>query len=117
MKIQLKETIEAGYEYVDLGVVDNRGRKIGLALSRSVQTFVPADESATSGYWCVVEPGTYSCVNAQVTRNGNRYGAGQPTMRFEWVEKREEWIAKKIEACRKANLKKFASFNMYRAAL
>jgi len=105
-----KDCIDSGRDssQVDLGLLDEKGRAIGLRVSRYRVTYrnpPQAGESGRIGCWYIVPEGfeldvTYWAVNCQVTRNGRSYGASQPRQLFKSEAEREAFIAKRIKTTR-----------------
>lgn len=70
-----KQTINEGFEKHVFGVVDTKGRKVGVELHFQVRTYaaIPAD----SRTWSEVAPGTYYAWLGEAARGGFPFGAGQ----------------------------------------
>lgn len=101
-------TSERVTSFVDIGLVDEKGRQIGFAVARwtvTVET-APADRSwyPLAGEYAV---GTALFVsNVVPTRDGNAYGACQRDAYSDTAAAREVVIAKKLAAGTKRYAKK-----------
>lgn len=89
-------------ERISFAYRDSKGREIGCVIERSVVTFTaePLREYASfyADKW--LGAGFGACVEA--ARDGKRYGASQRTTFFQTEAEREAFVAKRIEASRKA---------------
>jgi hypothetical protein len=95
---------------IGFGLFDRLGREIGVVArvdAIEVREVQPDERTswfaAASG---VDRAGIWFEVNVQATRNGKRYGASQPDAYFATREAAAAFIAKRIEASRKAAQKK-----------
>jgi len=100
------ETIET--TVVDFGFVDQKGRKVGYRciFQKITMTALPAD--ARSGY-CLrdgLNPEHFQ-VTTSPTRNGEGYGPAFNRFAANTLEECKAVAAKRTEAARKSNLKKF----------
>lgn len=94
-------------EVIEFGFADQRGRAIGIIITRREVEYVAAPAGRTWGYQRA--PGRYFYADAHVTRNDKRFGAMQADHYFDSEAEREAWITKRVASCRKANAKKFAA--------
>jgi len=94
---------------IDFDHTDAKGRQIGCTIERGTQMLV-AKEDNTREYptYSKRQPGLYFTACVEATRDGVRYGACQTTQLFATAQERNDWIAKRIVASRKAAAKKGA---------
>jgi hypothetical protein len=92
-------------EKLGFGFNDDKGRQIGVVITRFNAKFEAADEDARS--WYRQEPGDYFGVTVHAARNGVGYGASQPYQYFASEAGREAYVAKRVAATRKSYAKKF----------
>jgi hypothetical protein len=85
---------------------DAKGRQIGCIVQRNEVEFVAAPEGQTWG-WTSME-GHYYAARVEASRDGKVYGASQPTRYFVTKDEAEAFIAKRVDASRKAAAKKAA---------
>jgi hypothetical protein len=109
-RIRVQKELQIGEtEFVDFGIADNKGRAIGMKVTKGLHEITIADAQDSSYY--IIDSafglGTRPAVNVRTTRNGAGYGAGQGWMTFASEENREAYIAKRIAQSRKAYEKKF----------
>lgn len=92
-------------DYIPLGLNDERGRVIGLKVSKFISTFSLSEPGAVWGYAKPLPP--YTLV-IQVTRDYKTFGSSQPDQYFETNEERAAAILKRIKSTKARYLKKLA---------
>lgn len=92
-------------DYIPLGILDERGRVIGLRVSKFTSTFSLSEPGAVWGYAKPLPPFT---LDIQVTRDCKTFGSSQPDQYFETNEAREAAILKRIKSTKARYLKKLA---------
>lgn len=103
-------TTRESVEKIDLGTVDNKGRRIGALIVRETETYeVMTDAEIKSSFFrSHVKPGVWFVYRIQTTRNGSSFGASQPTHYFASVEERDVAIHAHLARSMKAAAKKAA---------
>jgi hypothetical protein len=78
IKVTIKQVTPVTTEQIDFGILDNKGRSIGLHIAISTAEFTVAPEDAKSYYWKTEEQiGVWFKVTMTCTRDGNWFGASQ----------------------------------------
>lgn len=92
----------------DFGIKDKAARAIGYRWTISQKVYTELDSEARSGYRIKDgQPREVIEVYTITTRDGRNYGASFNTVDVNTVEEAHAVIAKRTEAARKNNLKKF----------
>jgi len=86
-------------EHHDFGNVDRFGRKIGAWIITYEIDFVQAPPESYSGY--TIEAGHYFALRVSATRNGESYGASQPSGHFKTINERQIAINKYLASAQK----------------
>jgi len=94
---------------IDLGLIDARGRAIGLYVRTSVVRVVAVPERETSGNYAFTTAGTYFGVYCQVTRNGDTFGATRDTVLFTESSETVAYVKERIAAAVKRYVKNGAA--------
>jgi hypothetical protein len=94
---------------IDLKLVDEKGRAIGLLLIRREVDMIDISDENPNGYWNIA-PGRYVEYSVQPTRNGITYGATQISKRID-PAKADVAIAKALDASMKRYVKKYGVQN------
>lgn len=89
-------------EAIDFGLVDEKGRAVGVVVMRAPVEMV---ESGNNGY--DYPPGKGFTADVMAARNGNTYGAINPFIFFPTEEEREAWIAKRVAGAKRRYVKKY----------
>jgi hypothetical protein len=98
-------------QHIDFGVTQvtksNGARKVGSLIASSTQTFVSVQPTSGRSYY-TIEPGTYFVWEAHATRDGQRFGACQPTHYCKTEATRALQVANYLKSAKARALKKFA---------
>jgi hypothetical protein len=105
IKTDVRNVTEQSVNKIDLGIVDQKNRKIGIEIWVWEQDYVELPENATS--WWEIPVGHYFMVKACVTRNGDIFGALQPDLEFKTAKERDAYIEKRIASTKKRYEKTF----------
>lgn len=91
------------------GIVDERGRAVGVSVITDVDEYrLPTEDDQLYGRACHHHaPGVYFTVRVMPTRNGVTYGAIQPRHLFATETERDAHIAAAVESTRKRYARKF----------
>lgn len=85
------------------GLVDPKGRQLGVHVDSMEVEFTALPETATSGF--AQEPGLWFAAQVSQMRAGRLYGASQPTQYFRTAAERQAYVDRRrrdVEArCRK----------------
>ena len=94
-------------QFIDLGIVDQRGRRIGVVAETVKYTAEPLAPDARG--WHTAPVGVSLLVSVSATRNGAPFGPGQPGTFFAFGDAAgiAKYVAARAEATRKRYLKKF----------
>jgi len=94
--------------FIDFGLTDAKGRKLGCAVIRREMTYAPAPEGQTWG--TLIEPGEYVRIEVQTARDGKLFGATQAGRIFKKGEDAAilAYTNHRIVSCTMATQKKYA---------
>ena len=82
---------------IQFGLTDEKGRMMGMMVRTNERTYEAVEGR---GYWAH-EAGHYFVANCQVTRNGDRFGAGQDDKHFPTIEERDAYVARRVDQAMK----------------
>ena len=109
IKVTIKQTTPATTEQIDFGVLDNKGRSIGLCIAISTAEFTVAPEDAKGYYWKTEEQiGVWFKVTMTCTRDGNWFGASQYPEYYRTVGELQDAIDKRKKSTSARYKKQFA---------
>lgn len=99
---------------IQFGLTDEKGRMMGIMVRTNERTYEAVEGR---GYWAH-EAGHYFVANCQVTRDGNRFGAGQDCVHFATPEERDAYVARRVDqAMKKAKAREQAQTQPVPAAV
>lgn len=97
----------SGRQEIDFGLVDAKGRKLGVIAYVREWDQVPVEDQSV-GYGCIQAPGHYFSGVVQGTRDGVQFGAITRSVSGATREEVEAGIARRIETARKTAIKNAA---------
>jgi hypothetical protein len=104
-KTDVRNVTERSVQVIDFGLVDQKGRKIGMEIYTWEQDFVEVPQDSTS--WYRIPVGHYFIVRGSATRDGQVFGAYQYPIEFKTIEERDAYIEKRIASTKKRYEKTF----------
>ena len=107
MRATVTQTTPSARRLVAFGITDPKGREIGVSISSAPITVV-RDEDSMSSYRGLNEEGDYISVCISPTRNGQEFGACQPSSYYKTQEEADAAIEKRIKSTLARYKKQFA---------
>lgn len=106
IRCQVAERTPSVKTKVEFGVVDERGRTVGIKVSTWTEIWELQPEGV--GYcYAFGTPGVKLMAYVQMTRGGEAYGASQRSKQFTTAAERDIVVAKAVADSRKRALKRY----------